>query len=232
MIAATAIVYVGLRKGATRQTNPERDETSPFRELWTLLHDDRAVLRFVIGNALLTLGLGGLKSFVVLWLTEGLDKSMTFTAGRDDRGGRRHRHRRAHLRQAGRSLRTGARARHLAVRLRRRSVGRHLLDVGAGARRRLSLHRAGRRRGGRVSPTRCSWSSRRRRSTGSSPVCSTPAAGSAPCSARRSPAGAIDLLRPFFPASHGYSAMWPVLSISVMGSTAILWGAGKAKHVA
>ncbi len=43
---------------------------------------------------------------------------------------------------------------------------------------------------------------------------------------------AIDLLRPFFPASHGYAAMWPVLSLSVMGSTAILWGAGKAKHVA
>ena len=32
----------------------------------------------------------------------------------------------------------------------------------------------------------------------------------------------IDFLRPFFPASHGYAAMWPVLSLSVIGSTAIL----------
>jgi MFS family permease len=33
----------------------------------------------------------------------------------------------------------------------------------------------------------------------------------------------IDLLRPIFPASHGYAAMWPVLSLSVIGSTVILW---------
>ena len=37
-------------------------------------------LNFVLGNALLMLALGGLKSFVVLWLTEGLGKSMKFTA--------------------------------------------------------------------------------------------------------------------------------------------------------
>jgi predicted MFS family arabinose efflux permease len=36
----------------------------------------------------------------------------------------------------------------------------------------------------------------------------------------------IDLLRPFFPATHGYAAMWPVLSLSVLGSTAILWNVG------
>jgi MFS family permease len=35
----------------------------------------------------------------------------------------------------------------------------------------------------------------------------------------------IDLLRPLFPASHGYAAMWPVLSLSVIGSTVILWRA-------
>ncbi len=52
-----------------------------WRRSGTLLRDRPAILYFVAGNAFLTLGLGGLKSFVVLWLTEGLGKSMTFTAG-------------------------------------------------------------------------------------------------------------------------------------------------------
>jgi len=60
---------------------PESRASSPFADLWGLLKGDRAINQFVIGNALLTLALGGMKSFVVLWLTEGLGKSINFTAG-------------------------------------------------------------------------------------------------------------------------------------------------------
>jgi MFS family permease len=38
----------------------------------------------------------------------------------------------------------------------------------------------------------------------------------------------IDVLRRLFPASHGYAAMWPVLSLSVIASTVILWPAGES----
>ena len=43
---------------------------------------------------------------------------------------------------------------------------------------------------------------------------------------RRSPS--ISCAR-IFPASHGYAAMWPVLSLSVVGSTIILWRRGQSQ---
>ena len=87
LAAMVLLLATGLRSsvrlGRTKpqRSSARRDERSPFAELWELLHGDPELARFVIGNALLTLGLAGLKSFVVLWLTEGLGKSMTFTAG-------------------------------------------------------------------------------------------------------------------------------------------------------
>jgi MFS family permease len=38
----------------------------------------------------------------------------------------------------------------------------------------------------------------------------------------------IDVFGRWFPASHGFAAMWPVLSLSVLGSTLILWQAKPA----
>lgn len=82
MLVATGVVVLGLGKAASsKKADTDKDPQSPFGKLWDLLKRDGRLVRFVIANALLTLGLGGLKSFVVLWLTVGLGKSMTFTGG-------------------------------------------------------------------------------------------------------------------------------------------------------
>jgi hypothetical protein len=39
---------------------------------------------------------------------------------------------------------------------------------------------------------------------------------------------AIDLLRPLFGSTHGYGAMWPIVSVSVLASTAMLRRASDA----
>jgi MFS family permease len=231
LLAATGIVYIGLGRGATRQTIPERDATSPFRELWTLLHDDHAILRFVIGNALLTLGLGGLKSFVVLWLTEGLGKSMTFTAGAmtvvaagtvigalisgklGDRYG------------PGRVL-----AISLCVFGAGLSVGTFSTSVPVLAVAFPFIALAG---GAAVAlPYALLMELTPSKKHGIVAGLFDASSGVGTLLGPTITGGAIELLRPWFPASHGYSAMWPVLSISVMGSTAILWRAGKAKGAA
>jgi MFS family permease len=78
LLLTTAVLVLG--RSARRRAAPERGPRSPATEVWALLRGHRDIRHFVIGNALLTLGLGGLKSFVVLWLTDGLGKSMRFTA--------------------------------------------------------------------------------------------------------------------------------------------------------
>ncbi len=80
LLLSTAVLVVGLRGRRWQHAEAERDPRSPAAEVLALLRDHPDIRYFVIGNALLTLGLGGLKSFVVLWLTEGLGKSMKFTA--------------------------------------------------------------------------------------------------------------------------------------------------------
>jgi MFS family permease len=40
----------------------------------------------------------------------------------------------------------------------------------------------------------------------------------------------IDLLRPIFGSTHGYGAMWPVLSVSILGSTVVLRRASVLAH--
>jgi MFS family permease len=74
-----AIIVVGL--GGSARVAPDRARRSPSTEIWALLRGHPDIRDFVLGNAFLMLALGGLKSFVVLWLTEGLGKSMKFTAG-------------------------------------------------------------------------------------------------------------------------------------------------------
>jgi len=81
LLAATGFVAVTIPHAGAPASLSDRTQTSPFADLWGLLRGDRAILQFVVGNALLTLALGGMKSFVVLWLTEGLGKSINFTAG-------------------------------------------------------------------------------------------------------------------------------------------------------
>jgi len=80
LLIVTAILVVGVRGNAKTSTEFARDSHSPKPGFWAFLRAHADIRSFAIGNALLTLGLGGLKSFVVLWLTEGLGKSMRFTA--------------------------------------------------------------------------------------------------------------------------------------------------------
>ena len=81
LLIGTAVVVLGLGGSARARATPGGDRRSPSTEIWSLLRGHPDIRNFVLGNALLMLALGGLKSFVVLWLTEGLGKSMNFTAG-------------------------------------------------------------------------------------------------------------------------------------------------------
>lgn len=80
LLIGTGILVLGLR-GSARQHTAERSTGSQAAEVWELIRDNRPIRAFMVANALLSLTLSGLKSFVVLWLTEGLGKSMTFVAG-------------------------------------------------------------------------------------------------------------------------------------------------------
>src|SRR5262249_2424001 len=81
LLLGTVILVLGLRASANPPAASERGSRSLAAEVWALLRDHRAIRALMIANALLSLTLGGLKAFVVLWLTEGLGKDMKFTAG-------------------------------------------------------------------------------------------------------------------------------------------------------
>jgi MFS family permease len=225
LLLATAIVVVGVGRSRGRRTPTERVATSPFAELWDLLHGDHAILRFVVGNALLTLGLGGLKSFVVLWLTEGLGKSMRFTAGAmtvvavgtvvgaliSGKLGDRHGPRRVlafALCIFGVGLAVGTFSTSVPI----LGVAFPFIALSGGAAVTLPyallMELTPKKKHGIVAGLFDA-------SSGVGTLLGPTLTGIS-----------IDLLRPFFPATHGYAAMWPVLSLSVLGSTAILWNVG------
>ncbi|WP_437799427.1 MFS transporter [Sorangium sp. So ce693] len=81
LLLGTVLLVLGLRGTAGPPAVPQHGSRSPAAEVWALLRDHRAIRALMIANALLSLTLGGLKAFVVLWLTEGLGKSMKFIAG-------------------------------------------------------------------------------------------------------------------------------------------------------
>ena len=199
--------------------------------MWKLLHDDRDILLFVIGNALLTLGLAGLKSFVVLWLTEGLGKSMTFTAGAmtvvavgtvigalvsgklgDEFGPGRVLA--ISLCIFGGGLSVGTFSTSVPV----LAVAFPFIALAGGAAVALPyallLELTPKKKHGIVAGLFDA-------SSGIGTLLGPTLTGLA-----------IDELRRFFPASHGFAAMWPVLSLSVLGSTIILWRVqGKPKEI-
>lgn len=222
LLVATGIVVLTLGPGTKWGAAPPADPHSPFVEIWTLLKSDRDVLRFVIANALLTLGLGGLKSFVVLWLTEGLDKSMTFTAGAmtvvavgtvigalvsgklGDRFGP-GRVLAIALSVFGAGLAVGTFSTSVLV----LGLAFPFIALAGGAAVTLPyallLKLTPSKKNGIVAGLFDA-------SNGVGTLLGPTLTGLA-----------IDLLRPLFPASHGYAAMWPVLSLSVLASTALLW---------
>ena len=80
LLLGTVVLVLGLGRSARVRAACERPSSAPPAETWALLRGHRD-LRYLLGaNVLLALTLAGLKAFVVLWLTEGLGKSMKFTA--------------------------------------------------------------------------------------------------------------------------------------------------------
>nr|HEX4313662.1 MFS transporter [Kofleriaceae bacterium] len=227
LLLATFVVVATLRQHATKHVVVATDDMSPFAELWRLLHDDRAVLRFVIGNALLTLALGGLKSFVVLWLTEGLDESMTFTAtimtvvavgtvvgalvsGRlGDRFGP-GRVLTAALFVFGIGVAVGTFSTSLPV----LAIAFPFIALAGGAAVALPyallLELTPHKKNGIVAGLFDA-------SSGIGTLLGPTLVGSA-----------IDAFGSYFPGSHGFAAMWPVLSLAMLGSTLMLWRATPA----
>jgi MFS family permease len=222
LLVATGIVAATLRQGAhSPRSAPPSDALSPFAELVSLLEEDRSIVRFVIANALLTLGLGGLKSFVVLWLTQGLGRSMTFTAcamtvvavgtvtgaltsGKlGDKFGPGPVLTVA-LAVFGGGLLVGTFSTKVAV----LAVAFPFIAFAGGAALALPyavlLERAPPKKHGVVAGLFDA-------SSGVGTILGPTLTGLS-----------IDLFRSHFPASHGYAAMWPVLSISVLSATLVL----------
>jgi MFS family permease len=223
LIIATAIVTVGLGKRAAQRNGEGTGSASPFADLLALVRGDGAIVRFVIGNALLTLGLSGLKSFVVLWLTQGLGKSMTFTgaamgvvavgtvAGALISGKLGDRYGAGRVLTIslvifGAGLAVGTFTTNVAV----LGVAFPFIALAGGAAVALPyaflLELTSSDKHGIVAGLFDA-------SSGVGTLLGPTLTGLA-----------IDFLGRLFPASHGYSAMWPVLSVSVLGGTIALWG--------
>jgi MFS family permease len=79
LAATTVTLAVGLRHTDLRRAPSPRGE-SALAQTWSLLRDHRDIRWFAVGNALWETTLGGLKAFIVLYLTRGLGKSMLFSA--------------------------------------------------------------------------------------------------------------------------------------------------------
>jgi MFS family permease len=229
LLLATAVVVLGLGPSAKRLTHPGRGSTSPLREVWVLLRGHREILYFVAGNGLLTLGLGGLKSFVVLWLTEGLGKSMTFTAGAMTV---------VAVGTVVGALVSGKLADRygtagvLTVALVVFGVG---LSVGTFFTSTLVLGAAfpvialcG---GAAIAlPYALLMKLAPAQSHGVVAGLFDASSGVGTLLGPTITGLAIDLFHPFFPSTHGYGAMWPVLSVSALGSAALLrWSWGRQR---
>lgn len=221
LLVATAILTFGLGRRSARRSLTNVETTSPFSELTALLRKQREIFYFVLGNALLTLGLSGLKSFVVLWLTEGLGKSMTFTAvamivvavgtvvgalasGKlGDRYGA-GRMLCIFLFVFGGGLAVGTFSTSVII----LGAAFPIIAICGGAAVALPyallMQLAPAKKHGIVAGLFDA-------SSGVGTLLGPALTGLS-----------IDLLRRFFPSSHGYSAMWPVLSVAVLASAAIM----------
>jgi MFS family permease len=226
LLVSTAVLVrgLGLGGGARRGPVSKRDLRSPAAEVWVLLRDHHEIRTFVFGNALLTLGLGGLKSFVVLWLTEGLGKSMNFTGGAmtvvaigavigalvsgklADRYG------------------TGA---VLCVALSVFGMG---IALGTWSRSTILLGAAfpilALSAGAAVAlPYALLMQLMESRHHGTMAGLYDVSSGVGTLLGPTITGVAIDLWRPHFASTHGYAAMWPVLSVSILASAVMLWHA-------
>ena len=226
LLLGTAVLALGLRRRARLRAAPEASPCSPPAEVWALLRDHRDIRRFAVANALLALAIGGLKAFVVLWLTEGLGKSMTFTAGAmavvaagailgalvagelaDRRGVGRVME--ASLTVFGLGLALGTFTRSTVL----LGAAPPIIALSAGAATALPyallMHLMPRRRHGAAAGLFDM-------SNGVGTLLGPAITGAA-----------IDLLHPLFPSTGGYAAMWPVLSVATLLCVVVLRGTRK-----
>lgn len=80
LMATTLVLLLGKRH-VLRDKATATPEVSMPREIWRLLRDHRDIRLFMAANLLWQLAEGGLKSFIVLYLTRGLGRSFAFSAG-------------------------------------------------------------------------------------------------------------------------------------------------------
>jgi MFS family permease len=81
LVVTTLITVLGLRGVASQSRPAANPNESARRRVWVLVRDHPDIRCFMITNVLWQLTEGGLKSFIVLYLTRGLHKSFTFSAG-------------------------------------------------------------------------------------------------------------------------------------------------------
>jgi MFS family permease len=226
LLFSTAVLVRGLGIGGGAERGPasKRDPRSPAAEVWALLCGHREIRIFVLGNALLTLGLGGLKSFVVLWLTEGLGKSMNFTAGAMTV---------VALGAVIGSLASGKLADRygtgavLSIALAVFGIG---IALGTGSRSTILLGAAfpiiAVSAGAAVAlPYALLMQLMESRHHGTMAGLYDVSSGVGTLLGPTITGVAIDLWRAQFASTHGYAAMWPVLSVSILASAVMLWRA-------
>jgi MFS family permease len=80
LIVATLVAALGLRGAVLRARLPPLGETTRAGA-WRLLREHGDIRQFMIANILWQFTVGGLKSFILLYLTRGLHKSIDFSAG-------------------------------------------------------------------------------------------------------------------------------------------------------
>lgn len=79
LVLTTAIAVVGLRKKAAK-TRPIKPTESAGASVWRLIRDHAPIRRFIAANILWQIAENGLRAFIILYVTEGLHKSAGMAA--------------------------------------------------------------------------------------------------------------------------------------------------------
>lgn len=227
LLVATAVLVRGLRGRIGRSPASAPDSRSHTMSFRGLLRQYPGIRTFAVGNALLTLGLSGLKSFVVLWLTEGLGKSMGFTAcamtvvalgtvsGALVSGRLADRYGVApvlliSLTAFGAGLALGTFSRSIVV------LGAAFPFIALAGGAAVAL------------PYALLMNLMPSKSHGVVAGLFDVSSGVGTLLGPTITGVTIDLLRPLFGSTHGYGAMWPVLSVSILGAASVLRRASAA----
>jgi MFS family permease len=225
------IPVIGFGRRTLEDKEPAHPAESPLRQVWALLRDHRKIRRFMVANALWQVTEGGLKSFIVLYLTRGMGKSFAFSAAAmaivlvaslvaaplAGKLADRHGHAsvmRILMAVFGLGLWLPAFSRSTALLLAVLPV------VGIGGAMALSL------------PYAILMQITPERGHGASAGLFNLSSGVGTLLGPLLVGTAIDLLHPLFAATDGYAAMWPVIGTSSLLSVPLMWSTpvGRARR--